>query len=55
MPFVNKTLDVITYLHPSRKDGVIQWIDESFPDDVRSLLVYSEDNDDEYKDEPETE
>lgn len=37
------------------EDGGIQWTKESFLDDVRSLLVNSEDNDDEYEDEPEVE
>ena len=31
--------------HGWREDGGIQWTEKSFPDDVRSLLVNSEDND----------
>ena len=37
------------------RDGGIQWTQEAFPDDVRSLLVSSDHNDDEHKDELEVE
>ena len=37
------------------RDGEIQWTQEAFPDDVRSLLVSNDHNDDEHKDELEVE
>ena len=41
--------------HGWSEDGAIQWTEESFPDDVRRLLVNSEDNDYEYEGKPEVE